>query len=59
MITVKNLKFEYISYELDQGFLSAIKDLFSRKYIKNKVLDIETIEIKKGEIVEHVPTNWT
>lgn len=51
MITVKNLKFEYISYELDQGFLSAIKDLFSRKYIKNKVLDIETIEIKKGEIV--------
>lgn len=51
MITVKNLKFEYISYELDQGFLSAIKDLFSRKYIKNKVLDIDKIEIKKGEIV--------
>lgn len=51
MIEIKNLKYSYKTYEKEEGFLGNIKDFFYRKYEYVEAIDIENLNINKGEIV--------
>jgi len=51
MIKISNLKYKYKTYHKGSGFLNNIKDFFNRKYEFVDALDIESLNIEKGEIV--------
>lgn len=51
MIKISNLKYQYKTYHKGSGFLNNIKDFFNRKYEFVDALDIESLNIEKGEIV--------
>ena len=51
MIKISNLKYKYKTYHKGSGFLDNIKDFFNRKYEFVAALDIESLNIEKGEIV--------
>lgn len=51
MIKISNLKYKYKTYHKGSGFLDNIKDFFNRKYEFVDALDIESLNIEKGEIV--------
>ena len=51
MIKISNLKYQYKTYHKGSGFLDNIKDFFNRKYEFVDALDIESLNIEKGEIV--------
>ena len=57
IITVKNLKKEFKTYEKGQGILESIKSLFKRKYKITKAVDGISFSIKKGEIVGFIGPN--
>ena len=51
MIKISNLKYQYKTYYKGSSFLNDIKDFFNRKYEFVDALDIESLNIEKGEIV--------
>ena len=51
MIHIKNLKFNYKTFEKSTGFFSLFKDFFFRKYITHEALNINELNINEGEII--------
>lgn len=57
VITVKNLKKEFTTYERGEGFLEAVKSLFKRKKKISKAVRGINFSINKGEIVGFLGPN--
>jgi len=57
IITVKNLKKEFSSYERGEGFLEAVKAMVVRKKVISKAVNSINLSIKKGEIVGFLGPN--
>lgn len=51
MLKIKNIKYEYKTYEKSIGALSVVKDFFNRKYNYIEAINIEELNIAKGEMV--------
>lgn len=51
MLKIKNIKYEYKTYEKSTGALSVVKDFFNRKYNYIEAINIEELNIAKGEMV--------
>lgn len=51
MLKIKNIKYEYKTYEKSTGTLSVVKDFFNRKYNYIEAINIEELNIAKGEMV--------
>lgn len=57
IITAKNLKKTYKSYEREPGFLNSLKSLVKRTYIYKKAVDGISFHVKKGEILGYIGPN--
>lgn len=51
MIKIKDLKYEYKTYEKGSGFLKNLQDFFKRKYIYHEAINIKEFKVNKGEII--------
>lgn len=51
MIEVKNLSYQYTTFEKNSGFYGSLKDFFNRKYSKITALDGIHFKIERGESV--------
>lgn len=57
MITVKDLKKEFIKYERKPGLMGTIKTFFNAKKVITKAVDGVTFTIQDGEIVGYIGPN--
>ena len=57
VISVKNLSKTYLTYQRKEGFLSAFKSLFVRKYKKVRAVKNINFSVKKGEILGFIGPN--
>lgn len=51
MIKISKLKYKYKTYHKGSGFLNNIKDFFNRKYEFVDAIDVDSLNISKGEII--------
>lgn len=57
MITVKELKKDFIKYEKDSGLLGMLKGIFNAKKTITKAVDGISFQINEGEIVGYIGAN--
>lgn len=57
MITVKNLKKDYVLYKHKEGLVNSVKEFFYREKIIKTAINNISFEINKGEIVGYIGPN--